>query len=166
MKKSYILTKDVKVPIVATSGTANRPAQIRYKTYRKGEIISGELKHSNNKPAFVLVGTMGVIPLNCVQEVTSIPISNANGVSESDSADAKNKEVIVNTNPKVAYGDSAIIGAIAGFGLVHLAIKYNYIKTEDNEFKLYGAVAGALMGMYIVYRNKGKKTSVKISKTE
>jgi hypothetical protein len=36
MKKTYIITKDVKVPIVVNSGQAHRPAQVRYKVYRKG----------------------------------------------------------------------------------------------------------------------------------
>jgi hypothetical protein len=165
MKKTYIITKDVKVPIVVSQGVAHRPAQIRYKTYRKGEMVQGELKHSNNKPAFVLVGTMGVLPLECVQEVTSIPVANANGVVNSEVGEKP--EVVTPTNPKVRYGDAMIIGALVGFLGVHLAQKYNYIPAEDNKFKLYGAIGGGLLGMYIVYRNQGsKKATVKISKSE
>lgn len=164
MKKTYIITKDVKVPIVVNSGQAHRPAQIRYKTYRKGEMVQGELKHSNNQPAFVLVGKMGVIPLNCVQEVTSIPVSNADGTATSETGETK-KEVVVQTNPKVKYGDALIIGALVGFVGVHLAQKYNYINSEDNKLKLYGALGGGLLGMYLVYRNMNTiKTTPKISK--
>ena len=130
MKKTYILTKDIKVPIVVSQGQAHKPAQIRYKTYRKGEMIQGELKHANNKPSFVLVGSMGVIPLNCVQEVSSSPVmSGFDG--KADDSEAK-KEVVVQTNPKVQYGDAMIIGALVGFLGVHFAQKYNYIPAEDN----------------------------------
>lgn len=166
MKKTYIITKDVKVPIVVSQGQAHRPAQIRYKTYRKGDMVQGELKHSNNKPSFVLVGAMGVLPLNCVQEVTSIPVSSADGSTTVEAGETR-KEVVVNNNPKVKYGDAMIIGALVGFLGVHLAQKYNYINTEDNKIKLYGAIGGGLLGMYLVYRNHGtKKSTVKISKTE
>jgi hypothetical protein len=166
MKKTYIITKDVKVPIVVTQGMAHRPAQIRYKTYRKGEMVQGELKHSNNKPSFVLVGAMGVIPLNCVQEVTSVPVSSADGRTTVETGEAK-KEVAVSNNPKIKYGDAMIIGALVGFLGVYFAQKYNYINSEDNKIKLYGAVGGGLLGMYLVYRNQGtKKSAVKILKTE
>jgi hypothetical protein len=60
-----------------------------------------------------------------------------------------------------------IIGALVGFVGVHLAQKYNYINAEDNKLKLYGAIGGGLLGMYLVYRSQGtKKSSVKISKSE
>lgn len=163
MKKTYIITKDVKVPMVVNSGQAHRPAQIRYKTYRKGEMVQGELKHSNNQPAFVLVGKMGVLPLNCVQEVTSVPVSSADGTT-SEAGETK-KEVVVQTNPKVKYGDALIIGALVGFLGVHLAQKYNYINAEDSKLKLYGALGGGLLGMYVVYRNiNSTKQTPKISK--
>jgi hypothetical protein len=164
MKKTYIITKDVKVPMVVNSGQAHRPAQVRYKTFRKGEMVQGELKHQNNQPAFVLVGKMGVLPLNCVQEVTSLPISGADGSTTSEVGETK-KEVVVQTNPKVKYGDALIIGALVGFIGVHLAQKYNYINSEDNKLKLYGALGGGLLGMYLVYRNMNNaKPTPKVSK--
>jgi hypothetical protein len=167
MKKTYIITKDVKVPIVVTQGVAHRPAQIRYKLYRKGDMVQGELKHSNNKPTFVLVGTMGVIPLDCVQEVTSIPVASTESVSSADGTTETKKEAEVQSNPKVKYGDAMIIGALVGFLGIHLAQKYNYIPAEDNKLKLYGAIGGGLLGMYLVYRSQGtKKAKVKISKSE
>jgi hypothetical protein len=167
MKKTYIITKDVKVPIVVTQGVAHRPAQIRYKLYRKGDMVQGELKDSNNKPTFVLVGTMGVIPLDCVQEVTSIPVASTESVSSADGTTETKKEAEVQSNPKVKYGDAMIIGALVGFLGIHLAQKYNYIPAEDNKLKLYGAIGGGLLGMYLVYRSQGtKKAKVKISKSE
>lgn len=166
MKKTYIITKDIKVPIVVSQGQAHKPAQIRYKLYRKGEMVQGELKHANNKPSFVLVGSMGVIPLNCVQEVSSTPISSGVDGTTTETGEAK-KVVAVQTNPKVKYGDAMIIGALVGFLGVHFAQKYNYIPAEDNKLKLYGAVGGGLLGMYLVYRNQGtNKAPAKIIKTE
>ena len=49
---------------------------------------------------------------------------------------------------------AGIIGAILGAGAVYLAEKQNIIATPDKKYKLYGAVAGAVLGMYIVYRKK------------
>jgi hypothetical protein len=164
MKKTYIITKDVKVPIVVNSGQAHRPAQIRYKTYRKGEMVQGELKHSNNKPAFVLVGSMGVVPLNCVQEVTSVPItSNASGEA-TNTTPPKESEVV--KEPKVQYGDAMIIGALVGFVGVFMAQKYGYLNEEDKKLRLYGAIGGGLLGMYWVYRNKNTSKKVKVVKSE
>jgi len=163
MKKTYIITKDVKVPIVVNSGQAHRPAQVRYKTYRRGEQVQGELKHSDNKPAFVLVPPMGVLPLNCVQEVTSVPItSNADGTSEKKDE----KKVEVKKDSKVQYGDAMIIGALVGFVGVFMAQKYGYLDQENKKFRLYGALGGGLLGVYWVYRNKNTKKEVKVTKSE
>ena len=101
MKKTYIITKDVKVPIVVNSGQAHRPAQVRYKVYRKGEMVQGELKHSNNKPAFILVGSMGVLPLNCVQEVTSVPVTSNLSGEATNTTPPKESEVV--KEPKVQF---------------------------------------------------------------
>lgn len=163
MKKTYIITKDVKVPIVVNSGQAHRPAQVRYKTYRKGEMVQGELKHSNNKPAFVLVGQMGVVPLNCIQEVTSVPVT-----SSADGSDEKkeDKKVEVKKDSKVQYGDAMIIGALVGFVGVFMAQKYGYLDQENKKFRLYGALGGGLLGVYWVYRNKNTKKEVKVTKSE
>lgn len=163
MKKTYIITKDVKVPIVVNSGQAHRPAQVRYKTYRKGEMVQGELKHSNNKPAFVLVGQMGVVPLNCIQEVTSVPVtSSADGTGEKK----EDKKVEVKKDSKVQYGDAMIIGALVGFVGVFMAQKYGYLDQENKKFRLYGALGGGLLGVYWVYRNKNTKKEVKVTKSE
>ena len=53
--KSYIMTSDVKAPYVTATGLAHNPSEIRLKKYRRGQIVKGELKHANNKPAFLLV---------------------------------------------------------------------------------------------------------------
>jgi hypothetical protein len=153
MKKTYIISNDVKVPMIVNSGQAHRPPDIRFKTFRKGQLVQGELKHQDNKPAFVLVGRMGVLPLTCVQEVTSIPVSGADG-KITEMADTK-KEIEV-SNKQVKYGDGILIGALIGLIGVHLAQKYNYIDSENNKLKLYGALGGGILGMYLVYRSSNK----------
>jgi len=153
MKKTYIISNDVKVPMVVNSGQAHRPPDIRFKTFRKGELVQGELKHQDNKPAFVLVGRMGVLPLTCVQEVTSIPVSGADG-KITETADTK-KEIEV-SNKQVKYGDGILFGALFGLIAVHLAQKYDYIDSENNKLKLYGALGGGILGMYLVYRSSNK----------
>jgi len=162
MKKTYIITKDVKVPFVVNSGQAHKPAQIRYKVFRKGKMVKGELKHSNNKPAFVLVGTMGVLPLNCVQEVTSTPIVS-NFDDNSDEIEIKKE---TKQEPKVQYGDALIIGALLGLLAVYGAQKYNYLDAEEKKYKLYGAVVGGVLGLYYVYRKKNVVKNVKIVKSK
>lgn len=164
MKKTYIITKTVKVPFVVNTPQPHRPADIRHRTFRKGEMVQGELKHANNKPAFVLVGKMGVLPLDCVQEVSSKPIemSNADGSSQAEKADAKNKEVIVE-NPKVRYADAFIVGALAGFIGTHFAMKQGWLPDEDKKYKLYGALGLGLMAMYLVYRNQSSKKEAKVT---
>jgi hypothetical protein len=164
MKKTYIITKDVKVPIVVNSGQAHRPAQVRYKVYRKGEMVQGELKHSNNKPAFILVGSMGVLPLNCVQEVTSVPVTSSVTGEATNIIPPKESEAV--KEPKVQYGDALIIGALVGFVGVFMAQKYGYLNQEDKKLRLYGALGGGLLGMYWVYRQKNTSKKVKIVKSE
>jgi hypothetical protein len=164
MKKTYIITKDVKVPIVVNSGQAHRPAQVRYKVYRKGEMVKGELKHSNNKPAFILVGSMGVLPLNCVQEVTSVPVTSSVTGEATNIIPPKESEAV--KEPKVQYGDALIIGALVGFVGVFMAQKYGYLNQEDKKLRLYGALGGGLLGMYWVYRQKNTSKKVKIVKSE
>jgi hypothetical protein len=164
MKKTYIITKDVKVPIVVNSGQAHRPAQVRYKVYRKGEMVKGELKHSNNKPAFILVGSMGVLPLNCVQEVTSVPVTSSVTGEATNIIPPKESEAV--KEPKVQYGDALIIGALVGFVGVFMAQKYGYLNQEDKKLRLYGALGGGLLGMYWIYRQKNTSKKVKIVKSE
>ena len=115
MKKSYIITNDVKVPLVLESGQAHKSAQIRFKLLKKGTIVKGELKHSNNKPSFVLVGRMGVIPLSCVQEVVSTPIvSNASGTETTENRDSSKDVIIEEKSPKIKYADAMLIGGLVG----------------------------------------------------
>jgi hypothetical protein len=89
--------------------------------------------------------------------VKDIVISNLDG-----STDAVSK-----TNPKVEvkvikpadvknkkYIDGILIGAVVGLGGVILAEKQGWIVNVDKKNKIYGAIAGAILGGYYIYRFK------------
>lgn len=166
MRKSYILTKDVKCPVVATSGAAHKQPQIRTKTFRRGQVVQGELKHSDNKPAFVLVGRMCVIPIDCVKELQGKDIQSNYTGADMDEQTPPKKELIKPENPKVKYMDALLIGGLVGYLSVHLAEKKGYITSEDPKIKLYGALGGALLGAYAVYRHQSSKPVVKSKTTK
>jgi hypothetical protein len=158
MKKSYILTKDVKSPVVTNSQTAHKPAQIRFKHFRRGQIVQGELKHSGNQPSFVLVGRMCVIPIDCVKELQGKDIQ-ANFTGADMDEKTKQAKVVQVANPKVKYLDALIIGGLVGFLGVHLGEKHGYItpnEENDKKYRMYGALGGALIGVYLVYRHQSQ----------
>ena len=153
MKKSYIITKDVKSPVVVSSQVAHKPAQVRFKTFRRGQIVQGELKHSDNRPAFVLVGRMCVIPIDCVKELQGKDITSNFSDQDPQSQQTSQKKTIQVENPKIKYMDALLIGGVVGYAAVHFAIQKGYIQSEDPKAKIYGALGGAVLGMYLVYRN-------------
>ena len=103
--KSYILTKDFKSPYVTATGLPHNPSAIKFKQFRRGEVVNGEMKHANNKPAFVLVNGVLVVPLDVVKElVTKDVVSHADGKgSIKEKTPPKlttNKTAKKNNNPK------------------------------------------------------------------
>jgi hypothetical protein len=158
MKKSYIITKDLKSPVVVNSQTAHKPAQIRFRNFRKGQIVQGELKHAGDKPSFVLVGRMCVVPLECVKELQGKDIQTSSFTGADMDEQKKNQQKVVKIeNPKIKYLDALIIGGLAGFLLVHVAEKQGYLtpnEENDKKNKMYGAIGGALVGIYLTYRNQ------------
>jgi|TARA_R110000744_G_scaffold232318_2_gene350383 hypothetical protein len=167
--KSYILTNDYKAPYVTATGLPHNPSAIRFKQYRKGEIIKGEMKHANNKPAFILVSGVCVVPLEAVKElITKEVISHADGEGSikkkiTDSVGGSSK---ANSNPKVRYLDALLLGSLIGFGGVMLAEKQGYITVPDKKYRLYGALGVGAIAMYVVYRGQTKKTKIKIKNEE
>lgn len=162
MKKTYILIKDVKCPIVDGHNYTHKPLQIKTKTFRKGQIVRGELKHSDNKPAFILVGSMCVIPVDAVKELTGKDVtSKFSGADMDDKPKTSTEEakatVLKKKNPKIAYIDAMLIGGILGFVGMYYAEKKQLITTEDNKLKMYGAIGGALAGLYLVYRSRANE---------
>jgi hypothetical protein len=154
--KSYIVTQNFKSPIVRVTGMPHKPQEIRFKKFIKGDIIKGELKHANNQPAFILVGGACVVPLNVVKElVTKEIVSDANG--ESTEANKKEVKIVPNQGPRMKYLDAVIIGGALGAGAAFLAEKQGWIAMPDKKNKIYGAVIGAAIGLYMVYRFKLNK---------
>ena len=157
--KSYQLTQNFRSPYVVATGLPHKPQQIRFKTFKKGDVIKGELKHANNEPAFVLVAGTLVVPVGMIKEVVTKEISsNAEGDKKEETTETKPKEnkIVVKKTANIKYIDALLIGAVVGVGGVYIAEKQNWITSLDNKNKIYGAVGGALLGLYIVYRMKNK----------
>lgn len=151
--KSYIVTQNFKSPVVRVTGMPHKPQEIRFKQFRKGDIIKGELKHANNQPAFILVGGACVVPLSVVKElVTKEIVSNANGGEEQKPIKITPKE-----GPRMKYMDAVVIGGVLGAGAAFLAEKQGWIAMPDKKNKIYGALIGAAVGLYFVYRFKLNK---------
>jgi hypothetical protein len=164
-QKSYIITNDFKAPYVQVTGIPHNPQAIKMKKFRKGDIIRGELKHANNKPAFILVNGVIVVPLDVVKElVTKSVVSNADGKSSKNET-SKIKTINVPTNPKVKYADAIILGAILGVAGAFVAEKQGWLTEPDKKNKLYGAAIGALAAAYIVYRTNNAKAKIKVVKS-
>jgi len=163
-QKSYIITHDFNAPYVQVTGIPHKPQEVKAKRFRKGDIIRGELKHANNKPAFILVGEGCIVPLNVVRELTTKAIGGTTTPSQTSSFDGtpKTKKVSLPTNPKVRYADAMVIGAILGAVGVYVAEKQGLIGEPDKKYKLYGAIAGAVLGAYLVYRTSNGKPKVQI----
>jgi ABC-type enterobactin transport system permease subunit len=135
-----------------------RPQEIRIKKFFKGEVIHGELKHANNKPAFILVQGCMVVPLNCVKELVTKDVVNSSLVGDNQPLP---KAMQPSKNPKVMFADGVIIGAILGAAGAWFGEKKGWIHNPDKMNKVYGAVIGAVIGVYIAYRIKNSKPSKK-----
>jgi len=156
MKKSYVLIQDFKAPYVIATGMPHKPSKIMLKRFRKGEIINGELKLANGRPSFVLVNGVIPVPVTMLNEVVTKEIlSDASGPKKiSANPNAPTSNVVKVKKENTRFLDAGIIGAVLGFGLVYLAEKKGWIKTEEKKNKMYGAIGGAVLAMYIIYRKK------------
>lgn len=151
-EKTYTLISDFKAPCVINTTGNNRPAQIKYKTFKRGELVNGVMQYNNGRPSFILV--KGIIPIEAkyLKEVVAkeIVVSNASGESKPKSS--IDSMVSDHPNPKVKYLDALLVGAVVGVIAVHFAEKKGYIEVPDKKYKLYGALGGGLLAMYVVYR--------------
>mgnify|MGYP003646113025 CR=1 FL=1 len=155
--RSYIITENVKSPYVQVTGMPHKPQAIKFKQFRKGEIVKGELKHSNNQPAFLLVDGCCVVPLGCLREVVTKEItSNAVGDKQDSPAPTTTMGKLIAKTPAVNYIDSAIIGGLLGLGAVYLAEKQGWLPVVDKKNKIYGALIGSAVALYGYYRFKPK----------
>ena len=179
--KSYLITANVDCPFVEFTGIAYNPNRVRVKSFKRGEIIRGELKHANNKPAFVLVDGKVVVPITAIKEVVAKEIiSEAEGKTITQATE-NIKKVVLSQNPKVQYMDAVILGSLLGFGAVVLAEKKGWIGKEGgeasaaspeanaggsksisgifNQNRLIGGAIGGLLSFYLVYRYRQNKAT-------
>lgn len=162
-EKAYIVKENFKAPFVVATGMAHKPQRIEYKTFRKGQIIKGTMRYNQGKPAFVLVG--GIIPVECryVNELQQKEIIVSNATGSSSEEKTTEKFDLKSSNPKIKYIDAMLVGGLIGALGVHFAEKKGYITNPDQKNKIYGAVAGALISWYIVYRQQSsKKLEIKV----
>jgi hypothetical protein len=158
-KQTYIVTRDFKTPEVYNTGSSYQSAQIGFKKFTKGQIISGELKHSGGKPAFVLVDRMTVVPLGNIKKMVTVNVvdrkSSASGSTERHRMpkDYLKKSKI----PKIRYMDAILLGAVVGGVGFWFAEKKELINVDNPKAKLYAAVGGAALAFYIVYRHQQNK---------
>lgn len=166
-QKTYIATHDFKAPYVEVTGIPHNPQQVKFKTFRKGQQFRGELKHANNKPAFILAENNAIVGLDTVKEIFTKQVgaeTRANEMSafNGSSTGSETKKVAVPTNPKVRYIDAMLLGALVGVVGVVIAEKQGWIPEPDKKYKMYGALGGAVAAAYIVYRTSNAKPKVQI----
>ena len=171
--QTYIVTKPFETPEVYNTGSSHQQAQVGFKRFRKGEIIRGELKTSNGKPAFVLVGRMTIVPLGNIKKLVTKSIvrkgSAMSGVDgekhrEYHKPTLSEKYTAKSNVTKIKYLDAVLIGgAVGGLGF-WLAEKKGFITSTNPKNKLYAAIGGAVLTFYAVYRyqqSKAKKSKVR-----
>jgi hypothetical protein len=153
----FVATTDFVTPYVVATGMPHKPTRICKKQFKKGDIITGEIKTVKGEPSFVLHKGVMVIPFSCIKQVITKDIQ----VSNFDN------KVIADKNPKVEVKvpattkekkkqmlDMILLGAIVGFGGVLLAEKQGWLSGEDKKNRLYGSLIGAFLGGYYIYRQK------------
>lgn len=155
----FVATTDFVTPYVIATGQPHKPTQICKKQFRKGDIITGEIKTVRGKPSFVLHKGVMVIPFSCVKQVITKDIEVKSNLTAQKAVEKANPKVEVRVptttiESKKKMMDGAIFGAILGFGGVILAEKQGWITGEDKKNRLYGALIGAFLGGYFIYRKK------------
>lgn len=165
-QKTYIFTHDCKAPYVEITGKPHSPQEIKMLKFRRGDQVKGELKHANNKPAFILGPKNAIIPLDVVKELVTKSVIGDTAAMASSSFTGPKKPVALPTNPKIRYMDAMLIGAGLGLVAVILAEKQGWIAEPDSKYKWYGAAAGAAAAAYIVYRTSNAKPKVQIVNNE
>ena len=97
-----------------------------------------------------------VIPLSVVKQVITkdIVISNLDGEAPKTNPKVEVKVIKTADQKNKSYIDGIIVGAIAGFGATILAEKQGWIATVEKKNRITGAVIGAVVGCYFVYRFK------------
>lgn len=163
--KSYLITHDYKAPYVESTGHPKNPTQVKFKVFRRGDIVRGELKHANNKPAFLLVGGQAIVTLDVIKELVTKEVKSGADSTTTSPSKLIDKTIGLpknNSNPQVRYLDAMLIGAIVGFGGAYLAEKQGWIGEPNKKNKLIGAGIGAALGVYYIYRSKTQRQKAQL----
>jgi hypothetical protein len=165
-QKTYIFTHDCKAPYVEITGIPHKPQEIKFLKFRRGDQVRGELKHAQNKPAFILGPKNVIIPIDVVKELVTKRVVGGDAPNETSAFNGTSsdepKKVLVPTNPKVRYIDAMLAGAVIGVVGVVIAEKQGWIGEPDKKYKMYGALAGAVAAAYVVYRTSNGKPKVQV----
>jgi hypothetical protein len=157
----FVATTDFKSPYVVSTGRPDKPTAIKVKKFKKGDIIVGEMKHANGQPAFVLWKGVVVVPLSCVKQVITKEINTTSSVEggevKKETSKATTTDIKLSKNPKIQYMDAILLGSALGAGAAYLAEKQGWIAEPSSKNKLIGAVIGAVIMTYGVYRFKNNK---------
>jgi hypothetical protein len=157
-KRTYVFKNDFAAPYAVATGIPHKPTALKLRKFKKGDMINGEMKHSNDRPALVLVDGVLPIPLHVIKEVlTKEIVQGANGeASIQDSAGLpeppKKTAIVIKKDKKLRLIDMAIVGAVVGFAGVYFAEKKLWIATPNLKYKIAGAVGGAMLFAYVAYR--------------
>lgn len=160
-QEMFIITQNFKSPEVYQTGYSHSPAKIGWRLFRKGEIVKGELKTSNGKPAFVLVGRMNVVPLTHVRKLVTKQVVNSSFAGE-DTEPSNVKKYMAKTEPKIQYMDAVIIGALIGGLGWYFAEKKGWVDNINTKNRLYAALVGSALTTYFVYRYNNHKRKPKL----
>jgi hypothetical protein len=98
-----------------------------------------------------------VVPLSVVKQVITRDLNMSNAVGDNVAKSNPKVEVrLGNTKPDInkQYVDALVIGAIVGFAGILIAEKQGWIAVVDKKNRLYGAIGGAILGAYLIYRKK------------
>jgi hypothetical protein len=152
----FVATQDFVTPYVISTGMPHKPTKICKKKFKKGEIITGEIKTANGKPSFVLHKGVMVVPLSMVKQVITkdINLSNIEGDSKGTKIDPKVEVKVIkpSSEKNKKMMDGVVVGAILGFVAVLIAEKQGWVTTPDKKNKLIGVAVGGVLGGYYMYR--------------
>jgi len=156
-KETYLITSNFKTPYVRSTGNPRNPTEIKFKMFKKGDLVSGELKQANGRPAFILYNGVCVIPLSVAKAVVTKEILSSGAEGNTTPLGRETtKKVITKENPKIKYMDGILVGALIGLGAVYLANKKSWIKVPNNMNFAYGAGIGSALAAYFIYRKNNK----------
>lgn len=153
----YILTKNVRTPVVINTPYPHKPTAIKYKEFREGETIKGVVqKGRDGKPRFIIVKGMYVIPAHAVRLLVTKNIGEPNSNASGKDAGEKLEQYAKGGNPRVKYMDAALVGALVGVTAVFFAQKKGWLTPPSKSNLVYGALGAAGLSMYVIFRIRNR----------